>query len=416
MFRDKTPLTNLGYGVSSRDIPAASNEKENPSPNSGLISRALHDKPVLKFISTMVASMAGGMILQKGFQKGGLKLAKTIQTSADSGSQLGTRLVKSATQIRKTLDELEGLNRVVDNVDDPYSRLIFQNPDGTITKGQTNRLGGPGFVSDGTMWMTESEFRAARTGREPVAVWSFRDELQSKLVKNTRNLGTLLPATYVAQRGVTDPLFGNKDESQKVKWYNPVDVVTDFVKQSTLNVASMILPQSLAGAATSRVKFLASAAYQDHPLPLSKNQYKTAHKIADVKTILSSFGQDAGEMLNKANRISASASYAFNSSLQEAQKQESGIVFSLHQARRGARAARVAAENSSTGKSSAALDFIKRNTAVAKGYMFGYKNNTGSPIDLGATRSGVTNVFAANESTQGFIDVIPAMRGLSTRS
>jgi hypothetical protein len=416
LFRDKTPLTNLGYGVSSRDIPAASDEKENPSPNSGLVARALHDKPVLKFASTMVASMAAGLILQKGFQKGGLKLAKTIQTSADSGSQIGTKLVKTATQIRKSLDELEGLNRVVENVDDPYSRLIFQNPDGTVIKGQTNRLGGPGFVSDGTMWMTEAEFKATRSGREPVAVWSFRDELQSKLARNTRSLGTLLPATYVAQRGLTDPVFGNKDESQKVKWYNPVDVVTDFVKQSTINVTSMILPQSLAGAATSRMKFLASAPYNDHPLPLTKNQYKTAHKIADVKTILSSFGQDAGELLNKANRISASASYAFNNSYQEAAKQESGIVFALHQSRRGGKAARIAAENSATGKANTALDFIKRNTAIAKGYMFGYKNKTGSPIDLGATRTGVSNVVGVDEATQGFIDVVPTLRGLSTRS
>jgi hypothetical protein len=417
LFRDKTPLTNLGFGVTSRDIPEASDEKEKPSPNSGLLSKALHDKPVLKYISTMAATMAGAMVLQKGFQKGGLKLAKTIQNSADNGSHLGTRIVKGATQIRKTLDELEGLNRVIENVDDPYSRLIFENPDKTIIKAETNRLGGPGFVSDGTMWMTESEFRAARTGKEPVAVWSFRDELQSKLVRNTRSLGTMLPATYVTQRGITDPLFGNQDESQKkVKWYNPVDVVTDFVKQSTINITSMILPQSAAGAGIARTKFLASAPYQDFPLPLSKNQYKTAHKIADVKTILSSFGQDAGELFNKANRISASASYAFNNSYQEAAKKDGGLVFSLHQARRGAKAARVAAENSSVGKGNAALDFAKRNFAVAKGYMFGYKNQTGSPIDLGATKSGISNVLDPNDATLGFLDVVPSLRGVTSRS
>lgn len=415
MFRDRTPLTNLGYGVTSRDIPAASSEEENPNPNSGFISRALHDKPVIKYLSTMASTMAAAFVLQKGFQKGGLKLAKSVQASADSGSQLGTKTVKIATQLRKTFDELEGLNRIVEGVDDPYSRLIFENPDGTIIKAQTNRLGGPGYVSDGTMWMTDREFRATRSGREPVAVWSYRDSLQSNLVRNTRSLGVMLPATYVAQRGVTDPVFGNKDETQKIKWYNPVDVITDFVKQSTLNITNIVLPQSIGGAAVSRIKYLASAPYADFPQPLTKNQYKTANKIADIKTILMTLGQDAGDLFNKANRISSSASYAFNTAYQEAKNQEGGIAFALHQARRGSKAARVAAENSAAGRAKTALDFVKTHTAVAKGFLFGYKNKTGSPIDLGATRSGMSDVFGSNESTLGFIDVIPTLRGFGVR-
>jgi len=59
MQRDQKPLTNLGYGVTSRDVDTEQNENEDlgPSPNSGYISRKLHGHPFAKFIATNVATV-----------------------------------------------------------------------------------------------------------------------------------------------------------------------------------------------------------------------------------------------------------------------------------------------------------------------------------------------------------------------
>ena len=409
MFRDKTSLTNIGYGLTSRDIPTSSTEEKRANPNSGAIARALDDKPVVKFVSTMAATLAASYATSKLFAKGGLKLAKTIQRSADSGSQLGRRFVETAGQIRKTLDELEGINRYVDDGVDPYARLVYENADRGVIKPQLTRLVGPEYVSDGSMWMTRSEFQAIAAGRQPVAEWAYKDQLQSNLVRHTRSLGLMLPSTYVVQRGLTDPLFGNSDDKPKVNWYNPVDVITDFVKQSTINITTFIGPQAAAGASIKRLRQLSSAPYQDFPLPFSRNQLKTANKVADIKTVLMAFGQDAEKLLNQANRISSSAAYAFNTSFQEAQRQESGVVHALHQARRGAKAARAASEASSEGKLASAAK-------SARAYLFGYSNKTGGPIILGTTRGGATNAFGVDEATKGFVDTIPALRGITVRS
>lgn len=405
MFRDKTPLVNLGYGVTSRDIPAASNEEKNPNPNSGFIARALDDKPIIKYLTTTAGTLAATYAASKLLSRGGIKLAKTIQKSADSGSQLGRTFVQNATQIRKALDSYEGVNRYVEGVTDPYSRLIYQSADGSVVNPQLTRLGGPDFVSDGTMWMTRKEFKAIRAGRQPVAEWGYRDELQSRLARGARSLPLMLPSTYLVQRGLTDQLFGNSDDKGKIKWYNPVDVVTDFVRQSTLNMTNILLPDAVAGASVKRLSQLANAPYQDFPLPLSRNQLKTANKIADIKTILMSFGQDSSKIIQQATRISSSATYAFNTAFNEAQRSEGGIAFALGQARRGAAAARKASEDSGEGK-------LTRASRVAKGYLFGYSNKSGSIIrDIPKFGD-----FGISEKTLGFIDTIPTLKGFTVGS
>ncbi len=393
MLRDKVPLKNLGYGVTSRDIPAADGEEQRPSSSSGAIGRLLHDKPIVKYLSSTAAALAASLVVGKGLSKGGLKLSSTIQKSADSGSHLGSRVVRTAGQIRKTLDELEGLNRFIEDGVDPYARLTHSKIDGSIAKPVFSKLAGPGYVSDGTKWMTAKEFRTAATGAEPAAIWSYRDQLQQSLVKSARTLAIGLPSLYAVQRGVTGPLFGNDQDRPKTKWYNPVDVITDFVKQSTLNITNMVLPNAAAGAGVNRLRALADARYMDFPPPFTKNQLKTSHKIADIKTILNSFGQDAGQLMNQATRISASASHAFNTSWQESQTKESGFVFALHQARKGSKAARVASELSGEGK-------LRSAAKSAKSFLIGYHG----PVD--------TDAGPSIEDLLGFGDTIPAIRNM----
>ena len=110
MFRDRSSLVNIGYGITSRDIPAVNKEETNPNPNSGLLSKALEDKPLLKFAATAAITLGGSYVANNLLRKGGVRLLEKIQRSADSGSRVGRRFVETASQIKRTLDELEGLN------------------------------------------------------------------------------------------------------------------------------------------------------------------------------------------------------------------------------------------------------------------------------------------------------------------
>lgn len=59
MQRDEKPLTNIGYGLTSRDVELDDNQNEEvgPSPNSGYISRKLHGHPFAKFLATNVGTV-----------------------------------------------------------------------------------------------------------------------------------------------------------------------------------------------------------------------------------------------------------------------------------------------------------------------------------------------------------------------
>jgi len=389
MFRDRSSLVNIGYGITSRDVPDANKEETSPSPNSGLLSRALDDKPLLKFVATTAITLAGTYAANKMLSRGGIKLLDKIQSSADSGSRLGRRFVETASQIKRTLDELEGLNRYVADGVDPYERLINRSPDGKLIKPTLTKLTGDTYVSDGARWMSSSEYRSLNSGREPVAVWDYRDEIQQRLARTARSLPLTLPSAYFVQKAFTEPLTGQPDEREKVKWYNPVDVITDFVKQSTLNITTMILPQGLAGAANQRIKSLVDYQYLDYDFPLTPMQKRAGQRLADVKTSLRALGQDSEKILAQASRISSSAGYAFGKAVQEKESRAGGgLVFSLREARRGSAAAYAASAAAGETK-------LKRAAKAANAYLFGY--NSGSTRD----------------STLGFVDGIPAVRGLS---
>lgn len=70
MIRDRGPISNLGYGVTSRDVPYKEGETEGPSPNSGLLSRALNNHPVLRFAATTTATLVGGTVASKLVKSG----------------------------------------------------------------------------------------------------------------------------------------------------------------------------------------------------------------------------------------------------------------------------------------------------------------------------------------------------------
>lgn len=197
---------------------------------------------------------------------------------------------------------------------------------------------------------------------------------------------------YLTQRAVTEPLFGRDEDRKKVTWYNPVDVIADFAKQSTLNVANILSPLDLGGVAASRMKFLANAPYTQNPnLQITSQQMKLGNAFADIKVILGEFGQDAQKVLTGINKRTTSIAAAFSSAVDETSASQGGIVFAMQQSRNAASASR---DSVSPGK-------LRRAGAYAKGLIFGYQSRSAtSPDD--------------NIELQGLIDVFPSLRGTTS--
>lgn len=65
MIRDRGPISSLGHGVTSRDVPVNEGESEGPSPNSGAIARALDGHPVMRFFASTAASVVTAGVLRK---------------------------------------------------------------------------------------------------------------------------------------------------------------------------------------------------------------------------------------------------------------------------------------------------------------------------------------------------------------
>jgi hypothetical protein len=119
VIRDRGPISSIGHGLTSRDLPVQEGESEGPSPNSGFIGKALNGHPIMRFFATTAASVVAMSVGGKMLKGQGLKLAKSIQDSAEAGSAVSTRAVDTITQLRRGLDELEGLSRYLDDGVDP---------------------------------------------------------------------------------------------------------------------------------------------------------------------------------------------------------------------------------------------------------------------------------------------------------
>jgi hypothetical protein len=312
MIRDKGPIHGLGYGLTSRDVPFNENETEGISPNSGLVTRALDGNPVMRFFAATAATVAVAGVLNANLKKGGLKLAQKLQSAAtNKPSGSATSLISGITDIRRHLDELQGVKRYIDGVDDPYSKLVFETPEGTLTTGYS------GSTSERFRYgyITKQEIQQAGRGidKEPPAVWTFRDEIQKRMVRATRRLPYELPSLYVTQKTLTDPLFGaNEENKKKVKWYNPADVISDFVKTSLANTATMVMPFELGGAGIAKTKSsLHTFKYSMSALrDMSPGQQAVAKGFVNLNDILgevgNSFAGVTSGLLKKSSQMSRS--------------------------------------------------------------------------------------------------------------
>lgn len=302
MIRDRGPLHGLGYGVTSRDVPINEGETEGVSPNSGAITRALDGNPVMRFFAATATTVAVSLVLNANLKKGGLRLAKKLQDTADGSGRFSgaaTSLVRGMTDLRRNLDELQGVKRFIDGVDDPYSKLVSETPDGLLSTGYS------GSTSERFRYTYLTKEERNRAGRgitsEPAAVWTLKDEIQKRMVRGARRLPYELPALYVTQKGFTDPLFGKNEEKKKVNWFNPADVISDFVKTSLVNTATMLLPFEMGAAGVSATKSsIHSFKYSMTALrDMSPGQQTLARGFVNLSDILGEVGHDFASITSK---------------------------------------------------------------------------------------------------------------------
>jgi len=346
----------------------------------------------MRFVSSTAASIGAAVALGSLFKGGGLKLARSIQRSADAGNVYSTNVVQSVTKLRKALDELEGLRRYTDNSVDPYSKLVFEDEAGKLTTGKTYSIANSDILLENGNFITRSNINQATGGatQDPAAIWTLKDDIQQKLVKQARRLPYELPALYVAQRAVTDPLFGNNQDKKKVNWYNPADVIADFTKQSITNILAVTSLGAAGGAVFNRAKFYTNAPYAaNQNLGLTQGQVRRANLMADTKIFLEQVGQDVGRMSNQISRISSSAAGAFNMAVDDAQRAQTSPTHVLHRARQGAqRAAQVQGGQGTSTR-------MQRATQKGKALFLGSTDGNG-------------------ETYNGLIDLVPGMRGFTS--
>lgn len=339
MIRDPGALQNLGHGVTSRDVPFNEDESEGVAPNSGYVSRALNNHPITRFFATTAATMVVAGVLSKMTKQGGLKLTQFFEKKMGE-NQVASRAIYTAKQIRQQLDELQGVNRYVEGEEDVYRKLVF----GDKTTGLTSGYDGVSSERFGFSFLTSEERRLSGSGLlgEPTVTWHFRDELQQRLIRAGRRLPYELPAFYAAQKGIVDPLFGEREQGQrKVKWYNPVDVLADFTKESVKTVATMILPFEGAGAGLSSARSgLHSLQYSMADIRnLGPAQQKMHKSFVNVSEVLSQVGHDFATVTNKVLKKSSQASGAFNAATLEFTNQQQGLVQTWRSLRKGVKAA-----------------------------------------------------------------------------
>ena len=388
MIRDPGPIHNLGYSVTSRDLPNMQDEERGDAPNSGFISKALNNHPMLRFVSTTAATIGTMFVLSKITKEGGLKLAKTLQDQAKINPEgFSSKTVKSLKSFRKDLDELQAVSRTIDGVDpdqlDPYSNLVFES-NGKLTTGQTK-------LTDRGTFFTSQELRQAGRGteQEGAAVWSLRDDIQSRMVGAARRMPYELPALYVGQKAIVDPIFGGRENKPKVNWYNPVDVVTDFIKESTIGAVTSILPFEAAGAAAGNARsslhnFRMSMGDVTRSVGVNSFKTRAAQMFVDIEDVLGEVGHDLSKLTNQALKVSAQTSGGVRAATAKYYEDRPNINEILNSVRNGR--AREALKNSQ-GQSP-----LKRAGIFARHLAFG---------------------DTANPNAYGYVDLFPGLRGLS---
>jgi len=329
LIRDQGPSFQLGFGVDSRTLNLKQGETEGPNPESGAIAKALHDHPLMRFLTVSAATMVGMVVAGSVVKKGGVKLGYALQNLNTPTVNNGIRQVRKA---QEYLDDWQGITRTfADDASgyDTSTKLFVKDPD-------TNRILGDHTEQTKGWYFTRKEQETAfQEGREPLSSWGYKEELQQRLVRQARRLPYELPAAYITQRGITDTLFGEGEKENSPNWYNPVDVISDFVTQSVKNTAFMISPFEFgaAGASTARRGLMTAGDGLTGVAPKYPNM---ASKAVNLRAVMGQVGADSVDLLNKVSQMSSRATGAFATGIDEANKAAIDITTFAHRYRHGA--------------------------------------------------------------------------------
>lgn len=291
MIKDSSSYQNLGYGVPlQKDL-----EQGHTGEGSNVIQKALNGHPVMRFFSVAAATAVGFHMAGKIVREGGLRLADKAVDAAAGGSEYWQKNINAYKKIEQHLDDLQGVNRYYEGDEAIANRLSRER-----------RLRGKVTQTD------SFNIRAERMDAdEDIAPWTYKQEVQRRLVAQARRLPYELPGGYIAQKAVLDPLTGGGQEPKdKVKWSNPVDVLGDFAYQSVKNLAVNILPFDVGLGA-------GGAAYKGYALKAMKEP--AAHMgYMSTRALLEQVGVDGAQLINKTMKYSQSSLGAFSTAIREA--------------------------------------------------------------------------------------------------
>jgi len=335
MLRDRGPLHNIGYGVTSRDFEFGQRYGEMPSPESGFVSRALHDNPILKMAAAMLATGLSAGVAGKLVKTGGLKLGYRLSENAAASEAAGinnliTRAHRTMLRMRSLLDEYQGVARPTEG----KQRLVYRNASDILTTGYDS------VASPRIGYAQSSRAVSAAQG------WSYRNELQQQLVKQARRLPYEVPAFYVADKTIGRTFYGGEkqDTNKKKNWYDP-SRVTDFAKDigrsTLLQVGGFMLPAAgLAAAKNSSINFFKTAEQRWDSVysgyrQLSPTQKKIYQNFNFLKGSLSEVGQDLFKIFDKTITFGERSTGALAAAFTAASGVSKNPVLDLHRFRHG---------------------------------------------------------------------------------
>ena len=327
MIRDQGPIYNLGFGANSRSLPRWDGVKEieGTNPNSGIVSKALDKHPVMRFLAASAATVVVAGLASQVIRGKGMQLFSKLENIEKPWA---TQAITDIKKLRDHLDAFQGVVRTYENEAPLDGQLFARRLDGSLDPGK--------LTSNRSFFITRSEQMAEiQTGRPSLATYSMRDRIQQRLVASARSMPYQLPAFYVAQRAVVDPLMGTGEKGdKKVNWFNPVDVVTDFVNQSAKNAMFMMLPFE-AGTAASKQGWERFLTYGDDLAVMTDKQRALKNGQLTLKAILSQVGTEASDLTARAMNFSSRTTGALATGLNEARESGVGLVQYLHRVRSG---------------------------------------------------------------------------------
>jgi hypothetical protein len=313
--RNEGPFYNLGFGVYERSQDEMRQDEEVQGPNyqSGPIERALNSDPKMGMLSAFALTIAGAVTAGKVVKKGGTRLLKKM---SNSQSPLARQALTEFRAIQAIADDMQGLSRIYADPNDPLK--IYD---------ATGR--GDQVESIRNFWMSKGEVdQARRLGPNQVASeWGIKDEIRSRVVAQARRLPYELPAAYVTQRAIADPLLGT-GQDRDINWFNPVDVTTDFVNQSMKNLLFMLGPfEAGTGAAAHTYRKMMTQGVDSISTPFSglASGFRSSNAGVVLQASLDQIGHDAGALLSKVTKFSSQSLGALAAGIEEASAKRVGI-------------------------------------------------------------------------------------------